>query len=249
MSLRHRSRSRNRGRMWINPSPEKSSKFPIWLICIIAVTACVGQVRPETPTKAAHYWGRLVDGTTGEPIEAARMTLVPSIDDCVWRTDSEGRFSFWAPLGSKQRLIAEADGYESVSLLIHSVALHDIRLSRSSAVQPTASREKAELMPPSQAVAPAIVTADSEPKLSGKGRDWSRWYRLEIGKAPGGYRFQHAEFWLSGDRSCGTSAQCREVIENDQKVAWEYQLQGHTEDGAPRQTYSTAHMRVLYRPK
>lgn len=92
-----------------------------------------------------------------------------------------------------------------------------------------------------------MLNAESEQKLSGNGRDWSCWYRLELGKAPSGYRFQHAEFWLSGDRSCGTGAQCRELIQNDKQVIWEYRLQGHTEDGAPRQTYSVAHIRVLYR--
>ena len=177
------------------------------------------------------------------------MTLTPSIDDCVWRTDADGRFSFWAPVLSKQRLIAEADGYESRSLKVQSGNLSDIRLPPSSSVQLTALPGEPYLMPPSQAVAPAIMTAESGPKVSGSGKDWSRWYRLGVDKAPGGYRFQHAEFWLSGDRSCGNGAQCREVIENNKQVVWEFRLQGHNEYGAPRQTYSVAHIRVLYRPE
>ena len=91
--------------------------------------------------------------------------------------------------------------------------------------------------------------ADSGAKLSGNGRDWSRWYRLGIGKAPRGYTFQRAEFWLSGYRSSETGAQCREVIENDKQVVWEFRLQGHADDGAPPQTYSIAYIRVLYRPE
>jgi len=177
------------------------------------------------------------------------MTLIPSIDDCVWRTDSDGRFSFWAPIESKQHLIAEADGYESVSLTVASGSLHDIRLSPSSTVQFTASTRRVRLMPPSQAVAPAIMIADSGRELSGAGDHWSPWYRLAAGKAPGGYTLQRVDFWLSGDRSCNAGAECREVIENDKQVLWEFRLQGHNNDGAPLRTYSVANIRVFYRPE
>src|SRR5437588_7816481 len=104
----------------------------------------------------------------------------------------------------------------------------------------SASGEKDELMPPSPAVAPAIASADSEPKLSGTGAHWSPWYRLGIGKAPGGYTLYRVEFWLSGDRSCGDGAECRKVAESDREVLWEFCLQGHKEEGAPTRTYSVA---------
>ena len=52
-----------------------------------------------------------------------------------------------------------------------------------------------EGFPPSQSVAPAIVTADSRPIRSGGGHPWSPWYQLEVGKAPAGYQLQRVEFW------------------------------------------------------
>lgn len=111
------------------------------------------------------------------------------------------------------------------------------------------SQPKGQLMPPSQGVAPAIVTADSGRKVSGIGNQWSRWYRVGVGKAPSGYTLHRVEFWLSGDRSCGAGAECREVVKNDRQVLWEFRLRGHQKRGAPRQTYSVAHIRVLYRPE
>jgi hypothetical protein len=72
--------------------------------------------------------------------------------------------------------------------------------------------QNAELIPQSQSVAPAIVTADSGIKSSGTGAGWSKWYRLGVGKAPKGYTVQKAEFWLTGARSCGVLAECRELL-------------------------------------
>lgn len=106
-----------------------------------------------------------------------------------------------------------------------------------------------DLMPPSQDVAPAILIADSGPKLSGVGKQWSPWYRLEVGKAPKGYTLHRVEFWVDGGRSCGEGAECREILKSDQQIVWEFRLQGHDETGAHSQTYSVAHMRVLYRPE
>ena len=77
-----------------------------------------------------------------------------------------------------------------------------------------------EGFPPSQSVAPAIVTADSRPIRSGGGTHWSPWYRLEVGKAPAGYALQHVEFWITGDSKCGSSAECREIIQGDSRVLW-----------------------------
>ena len=56
-----------------------------------------------------------------------------------------------------------------------------------------------EGLPPSQSVAPAIVSADSKPIRSRGGNRWSPWYRLGIGKAPAGYVLQRVEFWITGD--------------------------------------------------
>jgi len=109
--------------------------------------------------------------------------------------------------------------------------------------------QETKLQPPSQAIAPAIASADSGLKPSGVGRRWSKWYRLGVGKAPRGYTVQKTEFWLSGDHDCGALAECREAAKSDQRVVWEFRLQGHDETGTPRRAYSEAHIRVTYRPQ
>jgi len=100
------------------------------------------------------------------------------------------------------------------------------------------------------AAAPAkVVTLSSGPKLSGAGKDFSEWYRLGAGAAPDGYTVDKTEFWLSGDRTCGAWAECRELSKSDKEVVWEFRLQGHDEWGAPPQAYSEAHLRVTYKLK
>ena len=109
--------------------------------------------------------------------------------------------------------------------------------------------QQTELMPPSQSVAPAIVTADSGVRSSGVGTAWSEWYRLGIGKAPAGYTVHKTEFWLTGARKCGVLAECREVVKSDDQVLWEFRLRGKSESDAASQVISEAHIRVVYRPR
>jgi hypothetical protein len=149
---------------------------------------------------------------------------------------------------SNQRMTIEAEGYESVSRIIKGGVLHNVRMSTVRS-KLAASTSAPELLRPSQAVAPAIMSAESPPKLSGRGKRWSDWYRVGVGKAPHGYTLQRVEFWLSGDRSCGSGAECRKAAESDRDVVWEFRLQGHEGQGVPGQTYSVAHIRVLYRAK
>lgn len=109
--------------------------------------------------------------------------------------------------------------------------------------------QKAELMPPSQSVAPAIVTADSGMKGRNIGAGWSKWYRLAVGKAPKGYTVQKVEFWLTGAQTCGVLAECRELVRTDDEVLWEFRLQGNSELGAANKVDSEGHIRVIYRPR
>ena len=99
----------------------------------------------------------------------------------------------------------------------------------------------------SAAPPPRIVEASSGSKLSGKAQQWSPWYEVRVGAAPEGYTVEKAEFWLSGDRSCGAWAVCKETTKNDNEVIWQFRLQGHDEWGAPPQTYSEGHLRVTYK--
>jgi len=106
-----------------------------------------------------------------------------------------------------------------------------------------------DLMPPSQSVAPAIVSAESGAKASGVGERWSPWYQLSVGKAPVGYTVKKSEFWLTGDRSCGTRAECHELKRSDEEVVWEFRLQGDDQGGIRKEVFSEGHMRVTYRPR
>jgi hypothetical protein len=112
-----------------------------------------------------------------------------------------------------------------------------------------ATAQEPALLPPSQSVAPAIVTADSGTKSSGTGKSWSKWYRLAVGKAPSGYTVHKTDFWLTGDRTCGVAAECREVLNSDQQVIWESRLQGDLEHGSARIVTLEAHIRVTYGPR
>jgi hypothetical protein len=71
-----------------------------------------------------------------------------------------------------------------------------------------------------------IVEASSGPKLSGSGKDWSEWYQVRIGAAPAGYSVEKTEFWLSGDRTCGAWAECKELTKDETQVIWQFRLKG-----------------------
>jgi hypothetical protein len=200
-----------------------------------------------------HIWGGVRDQYTGKPIEAARIRVLPSTDNAIWRTDQEGHFSFWLAKQELDRIEIEAESYGTVSLVPTIGAVLNVRLAPESADTSTRSnvsrRNAFPLMPPSQAVAPAIMTADSGPKQSGAGSSWSSWYRLGINKAPAGYTVSRVEFWLSGDGACGRSAECRQLASTDEQVLWEFRLHGHDEIGAPSMTLSVAHLRVIFRTR
>jgi hypothetical protein len=109
--------------------------------------------------------------------------------------------------------------------------------------------QNSQLMPPSQSIAPAIATADSGIKSSGVGKHWSKWYSVGVGKAPRGYTVQTAQFWLTGARSCGALAECRELARSDQRVLWEFRIRGNDQLGAATKVLSQGHIRVTYRPR
>jgi len=99
------------------------------------------------------------------------------------------------------------------------------------------------------ALLPKVVEASSGQRISGKGKNWSSWYKVQVGAAPAGYTIDKVAFWLTGDRSCGAGAECQEITKSDTEVVWQFRLQGHDEWGAPPQTFSTGMLRVTYQPK
>jgi hypothetical protein len=221
---------------------------------ILVVTALYfGTIRPHalqaslelSRRRARHLQGRVLDQVTKQALERARIRVLPSRKG-PWSTDARGRFSFWVSVDLGQHMEIEHEGYRTVYMRAKPGALGDIMLELfAPGASPTGS--SSELMPASQSIAPAIITADSGPKISGIGHAWSCWYSLGVGRAPAGYTVQKVEFWLTGDRGCGAWAECHELVRNDAKVTWEFRLQGHDEIGAPGASVSTAHIRVIYR--
>jgi hypothetical protein len=237
--------------------PAKAPSFArllLSILCIVSCGTCLhGASSDHSRSQAMHIWGGVRDQYTGKPIEAARIRVLPSTDNAIWRTDQEGHFSFWLAKQELDRIEIEAESYGTVSLVPTIGAVLNVRLAPESADTSTRSnvsrRNAFPLMPPSQAVAPAIMTADSGPKQSGAGSSWSSWYRLGINKAPAGYTVSRVEFWLSGDGACGRSAECRQLASTDEQVLWEFRLHGHDEIGAPSMTLSVAHLRVIFRTR
>jgi hypothetical protein len=224
------------------------------ILCVVSLSTCSGAASSEhSKSQAIHISGHVSDQYTGNAVEAARIRVLPSTDNATWRTDQEGRFSFWLAKQELDRIEIEAEGYDTVSVMPRNGALHDVRLAPESADTSTrahVSRNNAfPLMPPAQAVAPAIMTADSGRKQSGEGSSWSPWYRMGVNEAPAGYTVSRVEFWLSGDGACGRSAECRQLSSSDEQVLWEFRLRGHTEIGAPSRTFSVAHIRVIFRSR
>lgn len=227
----------------------------LWsLLCILSLSTWLcGATSAGTENAAIHLSGHVRDRQTGKAIEAARVKVLPSTDNAIWGTDGKGEFSFWLAKQEVNRVEIEAPGYRTVSLAPMTGALGDVQLIRESADGSTPSfvngTNASPLMPISQAVAPAIMTADSGPRPSGRGSRWSPWYRIGVTRAPAGYAVSRVEFWLSGDGACGRSAECRQLGSNDEQVMWEFRLHGHKEIGAPSQTFSVAHIRVIFRPR
>lgn len=222
----------------------KAATLIAWLFC-----SAIWSAGQAPKVDAVHYWGRIIDNSTGKPIEFALIKVIPSTYVGAWRSDSRGRFSFWTGFRKSDQIEIEHNGYRTLRLSPEYGDLNDIRMQAQGLNQAALSSfgVTAELISPSQSVAPAIVSADSEPKPSGAGDRWSAWYRLEVGAAPEGYTLQKVEFWLTGDGACGLSAQCRETKRSDREIQWEFRLRGHSEIGAPLRTEAVAHIRAVYR--
>jgi hypothetical protein len=227
----------------------------LWsLLCILSLSTCLsGASSSRTKNVAMHLSGHVRDRQTGKAIEAARIKVLPSTDSAIWGTDGNGEFSFWLAPQEIRRVEIEAPGYRTVSLAPMTGALGDVQLIHESADGSTpayvSGTNASPVLPISQAVAPAIMTADSGPRPSGTGSSWSPWYRIGVTRAPAGYAVSSVEFWLSGDGACGRSAECRQLGSNDEQVMWEFRLHGHKEIGAPPRTFSVAHIRVIFRPR
>lgn len=85
-------------------------------------------------------------------------------------------------------------------------------------------------------------------KDSGFRKEFSQWYELSLGSAPDGYTLipESAEYWLTGDRQCGSWANCRWISRDDRDVRFAFSLQGHDE-GFPFVRQSEGHLKAKYK--
>ena len=106
--------------------------------------------------------------------------------------------------------------------------------------------------PPPQPIASApsrvsdVAVFSSGARESGSMSNFSQWYELCSGKLPPGSIIEQAAFTLSGDRSCGAWAECREKERTPTRVCWEFRMQGHNEWLPPGQARSEGQMRVQF---
>src|SRR5579864_4938365 len=139
------------------------------LLCIVSLSIGSSAENPDhSKVEAVHISGRMRDRDTGKGIDAARIRVLHSNDNAPWRTDQDGQFSFWLAKRELDRIEIEAEGYGMVSLVPMSGTPLKVGLTPESADTSTRGflrRNKAfPLLPPSQGIAPAIITADSGPK-------------------------------------------------------------------------------------
>ena len=82
---------------------------------------------------------------------------------------------------------------------------------------------------PSDVMPINTVIKRSGNKPSGPGASFSQPYRLCSDPLPPGKKIVSKEFFLEGDRSCGSWAECRAVTDTPDLVCFEFRLQGHNE--------------------
>ena len=216
---------------------------------------------------SVHYVGRVLDKLTSAPLPESKVTVTLSNkSEPPRQTDSDGQFSFWISRSDPTQdatLRIDHEKYEPYKRIVPSDIsnqLGDINLTLIAEIVAAPMRPpSASWPPPPVSGNPRPYTLDEDstkiaevssgPKLSGSGKDWSEWYQVKIGAAPAGYSVEKTEFWLSGDRTCGAWAECRELTKDEMQVIWEFRLQGHDEWGAPPQASSEGHLRVYYKRK
>jgi hypothetical protein len=86
----------------------------------------------------------------------------------------------------------------------------------------------------------------SGPRLSGSGANFSDWYTLCSEGIPRTARIVSASFALSGDRRCGSWANCKESERSENHVCYQFQMQGHNEWPGAGQASSEGILTVEY---
>lgn len=66
-------------------------------------------------------------------------------------------------------------------------------------------------------------------KASGPGAAFSEWYQLCNDPAPEGWTIAESSFSLTGDRQCNSWSECKQTVNDPQRVCWQFRMQGHSE--------------------
>jgi hypothetical protein len=67
------------------------------------------------------------------------------------------------------------------------------------------------------------------PYPSGEANNPGKWYELCNSPEPEGWTIEKSEFILTGDRTCGSWAECNKTTDTPTKVCYQFRMQGHSE--------------------
>jgi hypothetical protein len=229
----------------------RARKITLIATSVVALAGVLGslfsaQFARNQEAQRIRYTVQVFDATTSSGIASASVSLSAASTAKVGETDGLGRVTFTldqADAGNSANIVARKEGF---------------RDSTFHGVVPADSGVVSLRLEPAEAPKPQPVQADparvketlvirSGPRLSGARKAFSEWYELCSGELPRNSTIDTADFSLSGDRSCGAWADCREKTDKRtaSQVCWEFRLQGHDEWPASGQAMSEGVLRIV----
>lgn len=204
------------------------------------------------------------DAVTSQGVAQANLDLRTNDGVVSEQTDGVGRHTFTLDTG-----LASTDAFIQIAKQGYSPHNQQVRIPQAVDVvrfylRPTTVSGSVPATPSpgvpspgasgSPSATPSPVLAQFLPKIftsgavdSGRGSNFSNWYRVCSSPPPPGYKVASAEFKLSGDRQCNAWSECRQVVQTDDQVCWEFRLQGHDEWFPPRPAKSEGLLTVTFK--
>jgi hypothetical protein len=199
--------------------------------------------RPATVDNKLRYTISILDTLSDTGVSGTSVSLKAGRREWRCLTDSQGRctFTLSGPLHGTMAVVqAIKPGYKS-STFLNPIPVNQgeitLRLEPTSPPPPQPSTSS-----PTRLV--ETLSFSSDPKASGSMKNFSQWYALCSAQLPKGAAVESVAFSLSGDRSCGAWAECREKERSNDRVCWEFRLQGHDDWRPPGQAFSIGNLRV-----
>jgi hypothetical protein len=218
----------------------------------------------EEPQMVLYHF-TVSDSTTGRPIKDAKLTLVVDeagkISPLRELCDSGGSayVSFRLPkalVNAFGHYEVEAQGYGNVhypvQLVLNQPALAVLLTPMPLPPQPPPTQPPPTQPPPTQPPPPQLqpyTVTKSLSGISGFMSNFSPPYTIESDVPRDGYKIVNASYTLSGDRTCNAWSTCRWRQNDENKVIFEFTLQGHNERFPPGQAMSTGTLVVNYGPR